>query len=55
MGWDRFIGQRRIQPDQLQQLLLMIRPARPSLAEVPLAELSFNFGNRAPVSIRKSF
>ncbi len=31
----------RIQPDQLRRLLLVIRPARPSLAEVPLADLSF--------------
>ena len=31
----------RIQPDQLRRLLLMIRPARPTLAEVPLADLSF--------------
>jgi hypothetical protein len=31
----------RIQPDQFRRLLLMIRPARPTLAEVPLADLSF--------------
>jgi hypothetical protein len=31
---------RRIQSDQLRRLLLMIRPARPTLAEVPLADLS---------------
>ena len=31
-----------IQPDQLRLLLLMIRPARPTLAEVPLADLSFD-------------
>jgi hypothetical protein len=31
----------RIQPDRSWMLLLMIRPARPSLAEVPLADLSF--------------
>jgi len=31
---------RRIQPDQLRRLLLMIRSARPTLADVPLADLS---------------
>ncbi|MFM8733939.1 MAG: hypothetical protein ACKOC8_01895 [Pirellulales bacterium] len=31
----------RIRPSQLRRLLLMIRPARPTLAEVPLADLSF--------------
>ena len=30
----------RIQPDQSRRLLLMIRPPRPTLAEVPLAGLS---------------
>jgi len=30
-----------IQPDQSRRLLLMIRPARPSPAEVPCADLSF--------------
>ena len=30
-----------MQPSQLRRLLLMIRPARPTLAEVPLADLSF--------------
>jgi len=34
-------GQGRIQPDQPRLLLLMIRPARPTLPEVPLADLSF--------------
>ena len=29
----------RIRPDQLRRLLLVIRPARPSLVEVPLADL----------------
>ena len=36
----------RIQPDQPRRLLLMIRSARPTLAEVPLADLSF--GPRKP-------
>ena len=31
-----------IEPDQPRLLLLMIRPAQPTLAEVPLADLSFN-------------
>jgi hypothetical protein len=31
----------RIQPDRFRLLLLVIRHARPTLAEVPLAELSF--------------
>ncbi len=30
----------RIQPGQSRRLLLIIRPARPTLAEVPLADLS---------------
>jgi len=30
----------RIQPDRFRLLLLVIRPARPTLAEVPLADLS---------------
>jgi hypothetical protein len=29
-----------MQPDQIRRLPLMIRPARPTLAEVPLADLS---------------
>jgi hypothetical protein len=32
----------RIQPDRFRLLLLVIRPARPTLAEVPLADLPFN-------------
>jgi hypothetical protein len=32
----------RIQPDRSRMLLLMIRPARPTLAEVPLAALYLN-------------
>lgn len=31
----------RIHPDRSRMLLLMICPARPTLAEVPLADLSF--------------
>jgi predicted anti-sigma-YlaC factor YlaD len=31
----------RIQPTQPRRLLLIIRSARPTLAEVPLADLSF--------------
>ena len=31
----------RIQPDRFRLLLLVIRHARPTLAEVPLADLSF--------------
>jgi hypothetical protein len=31
----------RIEPDKPRLLLLMIRSARPTLAEVPLADLSF--------------
>ena len=31
----------RIHPDRSRMLLLMIRPARPTLAEVPLADLFF--------------
>jgi len=34
----------RIQPDWPWLLLLMIRPARPTLAEVPLADLSSRIG-----------
>ena len=37
----------RIQPDQLRRLLLMIRPARPAFAEVPLADLFFIHTQRA--------
>ena len=41
----------RIQPDELQLLLLVIRPARPTLAEVPLADLAFHPGFTATTSI----
>ena len=35
-------SERRIQPGQSRLLLLVIRPARPMLAEVPLADLFFD-------------
>jgi len=35
-------SERRIQPGQSRRLLLMIRPARLTPAEVPLADLSLN-------------
>jgi sugar lactone lactonase YvrE len=35
-----------IQPDRSRLLLIMIRPTRPTLAEVPLADLSFEPGSR---------
>jgi signal transduction histidine kinase len=38
----------RIQPDQLQLLLLVIRCARPTLADVPLAHLFFLKGSMMP-------
>jgi hypothetical protein len=35
-------GERRMQPGQSRLLLLMIRPTRQTLAEAPLADLTFN-------------
>ena len=48
----------RIQPDRFRLLLLVIRHARPTLAEVPLAELSFPFPlieelEHAPESVQR--
>jgi len=36
-------SERRIEPGQSRLLLLAIHPARPTLAEVPVADLSFEF------------
>ena len=41
----------RIQPDRFRLLLLVIRHARPTLAEVPLADLSFS-GFSVDASVR---
>ena len=43
----------RIQPDRFRLLLLVIRHARPTLAEVPLAELSFGRTPPTPETARQ--
>jgi hypothetical protein len=44
----------RIRPDQLRRLLLMIRPARTTIAEVPLADLSLGPPHLAAISAQPS-
>jgi len=41
----------RIRHGQVRLLLLAIRPARPTLAEVPLADLSFHTLAKVPLTV----